>query len=295
MPEESKMPAIAIVNTHHGTKEGEYIGRGSPLGNPYSHLPSTAAQYQVRTREDAIRAYRTWLDQKIQEKDPHIIQELNRLGHKLQQDGSVKLRCFCAPKACHGDVIKETLLKAIMNRKPLIYAGIGSRQTPADVLEKMKFIATELAKSGWILRSGHADGADMAFETGAQAVQGKQEIFLPWWGFNNAPKRNVDPRFIVPIIHLETYNAVATYHPNWEACTMAARKLHCRNANQIFGKELDTPTDMVVCWTPGGEKKGGTAMAITIAERYDIPVFNLAREGSIEALCAFVEEKEACA
>jgi hypothetical protein len=32
----------------------------------------------------------------------------------------------------------------------------------------------------------------------------------------------------------------------------------------------------VVCWTPGGLLKGGTAQAMRIAHAYGIPVFNLA-------------------
>ena len=34
-----------------------------------------------------------------------------------------------------------------------IYAGIGSRDTPAEVLDSMKVIATELTHYGWMLRS----------------------------------------------------------------------------------------------------------------------------------------------
>ena len=49
----------------------------------------------------------------------------------------------------------------------LRYAGIGARATPAAVLADMETIAAWLARTGWILSSGGADGADSAFAAGA--------------------------------------------------------------------------------------------------------------------------------
>jgi predicted Rossmann fold nucleotide-binding protein DprA/Smf involved in DNA uptake len=45
----------------------------------------------------------------------------------------------------------------------MIYAGIGSRETPKEVLKSMTNYAKELSATGWVLRSGGADGADTAF------------------------------------------------------------------------------------------------------------------------------------
>ena len=42
----------------------------------------------------------------------------------------------------------------------LIYAGIGARATPASVLADMTVMAGWLARTGWHLASGGADGAD---------------------------------------------------------------------------------------------------------------------------------------
>ena len=44
----------------------------------------------------------------------------------------------------------------------MIYAGIGSRETPTRVCEVFTEIASWLAGNGYILRSGHAQGADQA-------------------------------------------------------------------------------------------------------------------------------------
>jgi len=105
---------ITVINKHHGTNEakiGEYIGRGSPLGNPFSHQEKTAAPHKTDTREESVYRYKVWLQFNIQWGEPSIIAELNRL-HAIAQDRPLNLVCFCAPKACHGDVIREIIINA---------------------------------------------------------------------------------------------------------------------------------------------------------------------------------------
>lgn len=63
------------------------------------------------------------------------------------------------------------------------YAGIGSRDTPEDILRLMAVVAAKREDDGFILRSGGADGADTAFESGVVSSDMK-EIYLPWKGFN---------------------------------------------------------------------------------------------------------------
>lgn len=98
---------ITIVNKHHG-KSGEYIGRGSPLGNPY-------VIGKDGSREQVIAKYRVWLNEQIMRKNPVVLDELNRLGNKAIDEKGLVLQCFCYPKPCHGEVIKEKLVKAMYN------------------------------------------------------------------------------------------------------------------------------------------------------------------------------------
>lgn len=58
----------------------------------------------------------------------------------------------------------------------MIYAGIGSRSTPDDVIDKMHVLGEHFAHKGWLLRSGAADGADSAFEHGCDNGGGEKEI-----------------------------------------------------------------------------------------------------------------------
>jgi len=85
------------------TRNDVYIGRGSPLGNPYSHRHGTKAKYIVSTREKAIEKYEIWLRKRIQRNNRPIIEALKR----IKEDSN--LICFCKPLSCHGDVILKIL------------------------------------------------------------------------------------------------------------------------------------------------------------------------------------------
>lgn len=154
------------------------------------------------------------------------------------------------------------------------YAGIGSRKVPKDLAQAMTKFAMALGKAGFTLRSGHADGSDMAFEQGAIAGGYPKEIYVPWFGFNNAPQNH--PDYIRVRATEELAKLSAQFHPNWNACGDAAKLLHMRNAFQILGPDLNSLSLFVLCWTPNGSSSGGTGQAIRIANHFQIPVFDLA-------------------
>lgn len=157
------------------------------------------------------------------------------------------------------------------------YAGIGSRRTPSDVLELMERVARFLVTKNYVLRSGHAPGADQAFELGAG---GHAEIYLPWQRFESEiPLRGTPYWPPSPAARIVASN----HHPVWSRLTPAVQLLHARNSHQILGRELDEPADFVVCWTPDGTldghgaDSGGTGQALRIAADRGIDIYNLAR------------------
>jgi hypothetical protein len=171
-----------------------------------------------------------------------------------------------------------------MTKHNLIYAGIGSRKTPVPMLAVMTNIARELSPTGWQLRSGHADGADKAFERGAV----HKEIHLPWPGYNN---QDVGGIYVCPKPSVQICDIAAAHHPKWDELTDAVKLLMCRNVTIVLGLELNTPAKMVICWTPEGRLVGGTAHGIKVAQAFDIPVFNISRNEDQIALCKFVMER----
>jgi hypothetical protein len=169
-----------------------------------------------------------------------------------------------------------------------VYAGIGSRETPEDVLALIRTAAASLSARGHLLRSGHAPGADQAFELGAGS---NAEIYLPWASFEaRAP---LTARYVQRSPTSEALALAAQHHPGWLHLTQGGRALHARNCHQILGRDLNSPVRFVLCWTPDGSldgrgrKTGGTGQALRIANALKIEVFNLARDdhrARVEAL-----------
>lgn len=101
---------IMIVNRRH-TSEGYYIGRPSPLGNPYSHKDGTLAEFKVATRGEAIARYEIYIRDKYLN-DHNIHNIILSLAEQYRRVGIITLACWCKPKACHGDVLAK-LIKEI--------------------------------------------------------------------------------------------------------------------------------------------------------------------------------------
>jgi hypothetical protein len=169
-----------------------------------------------------------------------------------------------------------------MLRRPRIYAGIGSRETPANILTFMERVAAQLALRGWVMRTGLAPGADQAFYRGSVGV-GAVELYLPWPSFEAAALEEAPRQRVLQEPSSEAYGLAERYHPAWERLRAGGRKLQARNSHQIFGEDLETPADLVICWTPDGSLDGvgrgvgGTGQALRIAHDYEIPVINLGR------------------
>ena len=154
----------------------------------------------------------------------------------------------------------------------LIYAGIGARATPPNVLRDMTTMARWLARTGWTLASGGAAGADTAFAEGTPA--GQRTLYLPWRGYNG--HGGPDCRALSRAELSACMDIAARLHPAWTRCSAAVRKLHARNAAVVLGATLDRPVDALVCWSPDGAVVGGTGMALRIAAEHAVPVLNLA-------------------
>lgn len=118
MESETEMTTVANLNhresfyTDYRFKPTVYIGRknfGMHYGNPFSHLPlrQTKDAVQVKTRQEAVDAFRDWLDGKAYQdvetkRRAWILENMHLLKDKV-------LLCYCAPELCHGDVYAEKL------------------------------------------------------------------------------------------------------------------------------------------------------------------------------------------
>jgi len=103
---------IEVVNLdgYKGLKsEVVYVGRGSALGNPFSHKTSKYETIQVSSRKEAIGKYEEYILEKIKYRcaENSAIQEY--VGRLIKYRRLV-LGCYCVPLACHADILAKVIL-----------------------------------------------------------------------------------------------------------------------------------------------------------------------------------------
>ena len=104
------------------------IDRASKLGNPYDLQDKEQSDH----RKEVVVAYKLWFRANLRQQDPSVIinpelvnpglvlakkrknptvgefkQELANIINAVLGGDKVRLMCWCSPKLCHGDVVKE--------------------------------------------------------------------------------------------------------------------------------------------------------------------------------------------
>lgn len=155
----------------------------------------------------------------------------------------------------------------------MIITGVGSRSTPIEIMKEMTKIGEWCLDNNIWVRSGHAEGADWAFELGSQE---KCIAYIPWASFNAHLKSRAKIRVLTDKeISMQT-NLVNEIHPSPGRLSNGAFRLMRRNVCQIMGETTQSPlTNAVICWTEGGKLLGGTAFAMRLATKFNIPIFNM--------------------
>jgi len=186
------------------------------------------------------------------------------------------------------DNTNKPILNSLPNKSSsptMTYAGIGSRQTPQEVLDKMTEVAKYLDGLGYTLQTGFTfknketnldeEGADKAFSDGSKnkTLFGPYSIRKTVKGIVSADKYN-------EAVTEKSSAIVKEVHPAPDRLTPGAIKLMARNTNQIFGKNLDNTVDFVIFYAPETNNplrpKGGTGQAVEMARRKGIPTINMA-------------------
>jgi Domain of unknown function (DUF4326) len=128
---------IVVVKKGSSIKPGfqrAYIGRGTPLGNPFSHLERRG---RGGSRDEAVDAYGEWLEVllgyreatdapvllwlarpmvgELEARQQAARRQLNDL-YLLAIQGKLELECFCVPERCHGEHVKRVLESVLQAR-----------------------------------------------------------------------------------------------------------------------------------------------------------------------------------
>lgn len=167
------MSRVIVVNHSFKGSNIAYCGRGTALGNPF--IMRNESQ-----RDKVCDQYKEYFYRKI-ETDKGMQAQLDEIWNMMHQPKPVHLQCFCAPRRCHCDTIKEYLdskweefyptqtdIPVVQHR--VIVAGgrdFTNRKLLADTLnDYVESLPDSYAVS---LVSGMAKGADlMAWDFGRE-------------------------------------------------------------------------------------------------------------------------------
>lgn len=180
----------------------------------------------------------------------------------------------------------------------MIVTGIGTRDIDDVAFEQLAKLGEKLALRGWTLRSGGANGCDLAFELGwNRANSDKMEIYLPWSRFNKAEldEQHIVPSEDNPVCWSMAQSIIENIHPAWHRCDQWAKMLHGRNAYQVLGRKLVHPSDVLICMSRPdryGNATRGTATAWNLAGLHGIPRFNLWHKPARYDLKEFLDHHE---
>ena len=189
-------------------------------------------------------------------------------------------------------------------------ALIGSRQLEQkqEYFEDIKLcynVCMRLAQLGITFTSGLCeigmDGiAQKAYSKAVDLGFAKESQFEVYVADQYNMRRSTLPRRHLATVRnkdliSETERIASGVHPAWDRCNEWARGMHSRNCHQILGYDLQSPVDAVICWTPDGKIVGGTATALKLSMKYDIPVFNLGvpdKESVLNDIKNFLESRK---
>lgn len=173
-----------------------------------------------------------------------------------------------------------------------IYAGIGSREAPPDVLAVARRIGAAMAQDGWTLSTGASWGMDEAFMRGALDVGGRVDLWIPNTMFRieerEASSWPSPPRSCPSF---DAYVLAEKHHPAWHRCDETARALHARNGHVVLGDTLDKPVALVICWTREARAIGGTGQALRLAAHLGIKVRNLGDPAVMTASLKWLDQR----
>lgn len=158
------------------------------------------------------------------------------------------------------------------------YTGVGSMDTPPAFLKYLSEQAKILKENGYICRTGDARGADAVFR---EAASDKHIVFD-----SSLPQ----PDKVMAL-------AKGVYSGNWDSLSPVKRRHYVAGVYQVFGRLQKSRPKFVLYYSkpnddyktyrhPWNNVRGGTEIAVRIAIKYNIQVFNLYNQSEFwEGFC----------
>lgn len=162
-----------------------------------------------------------------------------------------------------------------------VFTGIGSRIVPSSIFNVLYRIGKLLNQDGWTLRTGTAEGCDQAFRDSYAYNPTKIEIYSPRDILFTNKYGNKEQAIQIARMHHPCYDRIQSEY---------VKALLARNTYQIFGNDLNSPSDIVFCYTENAEIKGGSAIVLRIAYERNIPVVNLGNPKHLQAIINYINQ-----
>lgn len=176
---------------------------------------------------------------------------------------------------------------------PYIAVALMSNPEPPLVIkDQFKAIAEKLKALNYTTRV--AGGNSEADDAARDAAGAKMEEYLPWKGFEGRESA-------FAFSDDSSIEQACKFHPAASNMKDAAKKFLSRNLRMVQGKNLKSSVKFIVIWSDDGASKlsektfktGNVGHMLSIAAGTKTPIFNLGKQGTFEALMAFLEpEKE---
>lgn len=159
------------------------------------------------------------------------------------------------------------------------YVGCGSTDAPEPILKLMTRLAGVMADKRFILRSAFQQGPDRAFRQGAK---GKFFTYLYDEDFAGDSVCGIPP-------DITQSGASATLarrlNPQFLMMPVAEKRREIAINSIVLGSSGDDLAKLLITWTADGatkpseftEQTGLVAKYLTLADRFGVPVLNLAR------------------
>lgn len=163
----------------------------------------------------------------------------------------------------------------------------GNDSPPPMVQQVLQRLVPELEKRNYVIRSGGMKGMENLVEELARNL----EVHLPWKGFDGK-----DSKFTYTTDEAKEF--AKRYHPAYEQAKPVVQTFCAKNVRLMLGKDLKSPTQMLIIWSEDGAeharertaKTGLTGVAVSIATEIRIPVFNLQRPDAEQRIMAYLNQ-----
>ena len=152
---------------------------------------------------------------------------------------------------------------------------------PAELRSDLRGILKRFDEQNFTMRTGGNSGEESDIESCVKRL----EIHLPWRGFNDK-----ESKFTFNSTH--AFEIAKMFSPNFDKMKDSVKAMFARNVRMMLGKDLKSPTMALVTWTPDGAssaaertpKTGFSGQHIAMASAMRVPVFNLAKPNTLDAI-----------